>query len=365
MSGVQSTKRLSKNLKSLFVGILQYLLLTDGIEEFCGLLDASSTHIRSEGVVILRQGGGLCYSIEFGVEIHYHQVRIGVKRMILITRARRFKEEKRASRKDTWSPVLWAEIGESRLIGPELVQETTDKIILIKEKLKSVRDRQKSYDDNRSKPLEVKFWDEISLRRGYCDNRDLSRINEDFVKRLRSTYTFPYIFFISDHYIEPTEFEIQEMVIVVPTGLKRYKDPETRLRIKQTNRKCRIPIDLYPCRVEEKLIMRKSEGKWIMKKEMRMISKDGTIYEFPRYTSSKEEEEEEEKEEEEEEEKEESEKKGSKEASEMGSNSESSGYAASDNEVESDLESRARSEPKCKEMEDTCESGVRPKPDSS
>ncbi|GJR63907.1 putative reverse transcriptase domain-containing protein [Tanacetum coccineum] len=99
-----------------------------------------------------------------------------------------------------------------------------------------------------------------------------------------------------------------------------------------------------------------------MKKEMRMISKDGTISEFPGYTSSKEEKEEEE---EEEEEKEESEKKGSKEASEMGSNSESSVYAASDNEVESDLESTARSEPKCKEMEDTCESGIRPKPDSS
>ncbi|GKD84998.1 hypothetical protein Tco_1356152 [Tanacetum coccineum] len=41
---------------------------------------------------------------------------------------------------------------------------------------------------------------------------------------------------------------------------------------------------------------------------------------------------------------------------EMGSNFESSGYAASDNEVESDLESKARSETKCKEMEDTCES---------
>ncbi|GJT37613.1 hypothetical protein Tco_0937478 [Tanacetum coccineum] len=90
--------------------------------------------------------------------------------------------------------------------------------------------------------------------------------------------------------------------IVVPTGLKRYKDPETGLRIKRTNRKCRIPIDLYPCRVEEKLIMRKLEGKWIMKKEMRMISKDGTISEFPGYTSSKEEKEEEEEEEEEKEE---------------------------------------------------------------
>ncbi|GJS08622.1 putative reverse transcriptase domain-containing protein [Tanacetum coccineum] len=40
------------------------------------------------------------------------------------------------------SPVLWAEIGESSLIGPELVQETTDKVVLIKEKLKAARDRQ-------------------------------------------------------------------------------------------------------------------------------------------------------------------------------------------------------------------------------
>ncbi|GKB44877.1 hypothetical protein Tco_0889819, partial [Tanacetum coccineum] len=46
------------------------------------------------------------------------------------------------------SPVLWAEIRESRLIGPELVQETIDKVVLIKEKLKAARDRQKSYADN-------------------------------------------------------------------------------------------------------------------------------------------------------------------------------------------------------------------------
>ncbi|GKD91799.1 putative reverse transcriptase domain-containing protein, partial [Tanacetum coccineum] len=49
------------------------------------------------------------------------------------------------------SPVLWAKIGESGLIGPELVQETTDKVVLIKEKLKAVTDRQKSYTDNRRK----------------------------------------------------------------------------------------------------------------------------------------------------------------------------------------------------------------------
>ncbi|GKG04820.1 putative reverse transcriptase domain-containing protein, partial [Tanacetum coccineum] len=43
------------------------------------------------------------------------------------------------------SPVLWEEILESSLIGPELVQETTDKVVLLKEKLKAARDHQKSY----------------------------------------------------------------------------------------------------------------------------------------------------------------------------------------------------------------------------
>ncbi|GJT28879.1 hypothetical protein Tco_0909154 [Tanacetum coccineum] len=44
------------------------------------------------------------------------------------------------------------EVGESQLIRPEIVQETTDKIVQIKERLKTARDRQKSYADNRRKP---------------------------------------------------------------------------------------------------------------------------------------------------------------------------------------------------------------------
>ncbi|GJZ28850.1 reverse transcriptase domain-containing protein [Tanacetum coccineum] len=62
------------------------------------------------------------------------------------------------------SPVLWAEIGESRLIRPELVQETTDKVVLIKERLKAARDRQKSYADNRHKPLEFEVGDQVLLK---------------------------------------------------------------------------------------------------------------------------------------------------------------------------------------------------------
>ncbi|GJS01629.1 hypothetical protein Tco_0318137 [Tanacetum coccineum] len=56
-----------------------------------------------------------------------------------------------------------AVIRESSLIGPELVLETTDKVVLIKENLKSARDRQKSYVDFRRKPLEFEVGDRVLL----------------------------------------------------------------------------------------------------------------------------------------------------------------------------------------------------------
>ncbi|GJY95161.1 putative reverse transcriptase domain-containing protein [Tanacetum coccineum] len=64
----------------------------------------------------------------------------------------------------TKSPVLWAEIGESSLTGLELVQETTDKVVLVKEKPKAARDRQKSYVDYRRKPLEFEVGDRVLLK---------------------------------------------------------------------------------------------------------------------------------------------------------------------------------------------------------
>ncbi|GKA55735.1 reverse transcriptase domain-containing protein [Tanacetum coccineum] len=51
------------------------------------------------------------------------------------------------------SPIMWAEVGEGQLIGPELVQETTEKISQIKDRLKAAHDHQKSYADKRRKPL--------------------------------------------------------------------------------------------------------------------------------------------------------------------------------------------------------------------
>ncbi|GKB28504.1 putative reverse transcriptase domain-containing protein [Tanacetum coccineum] len=49
------------------------------------------------------------------------------------------------------SPVCWAEVGEAQLTGPELIQETTEKIVLIKQRIQAAQDRQKSYADLKAK----------------------------------------------------------------------------------------------------------------------------------------------------------------------------------------------------------------------
>ncbi|GJZ94292.1 putative reverse transcriptase domain-containing protein [Tanacetum coccineum] len=62
------------------------------------------------------------------------------------------------------SPVCWSEVRDSQLTDPELIRETTEKIVQIKNCLLTARSRQKSYDDRRSKPLEFKVEDMVLLK---------------------------------------------------------------------------------------------------------------------------------------------------------------------------------------------------------
>nr|GFB72362.1 putative reverse transcriptase domain-containing protein [Tanacetum cinerariifolium] len=62
------------------------------------------------------------------------------------------------------SPVCWAEVGESQLTGPELIQETTEKIVLIKQMMQAAQDRQKNYADRKQKPMEFEIRDRVMLK---------------------------------------------------------------------------------------------------------------------------------------------------------------------------------------------------------
>nr|GEV39917.1 putative reverse transcriptase domain-containing protein [Tanacetum cinerariifolium] len=62
------------------------------------------------------------------------------------------------------SSILWAEVEDCHLIGLELVQETTEKISQIKDRLKVARNLQKSYADKRRKPLDFSVGDYVLLK---------------------------------------------------------------------------------------------------------------------------------------------------------------------------------------------------------
>ncbi|GKC94590.1 putative reverse transcriptase domain-containing protein [Tanacetum coccineum] len=58
----------------------------------------------------------------------------------------------------------WAEVGEVQLTGPEIVQETTEKIVQIKQRIQAKRDRQKSYANLKHKPMEFQVGDSVMLK---------------------------------------------------------------------------------------------------------------------------------------------------------------------------------------------------------
>ncbi|GJW22865.1 putative reverse transcriptase domain-containing protein [Tanacetum coccineum] len=62
------------------------------------------------------------------------------------------------------SPICWAEVGEVQLTGPDMVQETTEKIVQIKQRMQAARDRQKSYADLKRKPMEFQVGFKVMLK---------------------------------------------------------------------------------------------------------------------------------------------------------------------------------------------------------
>ncbi|KAL0539845.1 hypothetical protein IC582_024066 [Cucumis melo] len=62
------------------------------------------------------------------------------------------------------SPVCWGEVGEQRLMGPELVQSTNEAIQKIRSRMHTAQSRQKSYADVRRKDLEFEVGDKMFLK---------------------------------------------------------------------------------------------------------------------------------------------------------------------------------------------------------
>nr|GEZ94721.1 putative reverse transcriptase domain-containing protein [Tanacetum cinerariifolium] len=65
--------------------------------------------------------------------------------------------------------IDFGKVGEAQLTGPKLIQETTEKIILIKQRIQAAQDQQKSYADLKQKPMEFEVGDMVMLKKCYAD----------------------------------------------------------------------------------------------------------------------------------------------------------------------------------------------------
>ncbi|XP_074569515.1 uncharacterized protein LOC141826166 [Curcuma longa] len=61
------------------------------------------------------------------------------------------------------SPVLWEEVGERQLLGPQSIQQDAELVRVIRRRMSEAQDRQKSYVDHRRRPLEFSVGDHVFL----------------------------------------------------------------------------------------------------------------------------------------------------------------------------------------------------------
>nr|GFC93552.1 putative reverse transcriptase domain-containing protein [Tanacetum cinerariifolium] len=61
------------------------------------------------------------------------------------------------------SPICGTEVGEAQILGPKLIQETTEKIIQINQGMQAAHDRKKNYADLKRKPMEFQVGYKVIL----------------------------------------------------------------------------------------------------------------------------------------------------------------------------------------------------------
>ena len=62
------------------------------------------------------------------------------------------------------TPLLWDEVGDRQLFGPDLIKESEQKVKLIRDRLKVAQSRQKRYADSKRKGTEYEVGDRVYLR---------------------------------------------------------------------------------------------------------------------------------------------------------------------------------------------------------
>nr|GFB49124.1 putative reverse transcriptase domain-containing protein [Tanacetum cinerariifolium] len=137
-------------------------------------------------------------------------------------------------------PLVGPKLGEAQIYGPELIQETIEKIVQIKQKMQAAHDRQKSYADLKRKPMEfqVGYVGPFKVLERVRDvsykldlPEELSRVHNTFhVSNLKKCHADEPLAVPLDglHFDEKLHF-VEESVEIVDHEVKRLKQSQIPL----------------------------------------------------------------------------------------------------------------------------------------
>ncbi|GKA33823.1 putative reverse transcriptase domain-containing protein [Tanacetum coccineum] len=147
------------------------------------------------------------------------------------------------------SPICWAEVGVVQLTGPEVVHETTEKIVQIKSRIQAARDRQKSYTDVRRKPLEFQVGDKVMLKvspwkevirfgkRGKLNPRVHSTFHVSNLKKCLSDESL--VIPLDEIHIDDKLHFIEEPVQIMDREVKQLKQSRIHIiKVRWNSRRC-------------------------------------------------------------------------------------------------------------------------------
>nr|GEX94738.1 putative reverse transcriptase domain-containing protein [Tanacetum cinerariifolium] len=130
------------------------LALPEGSEDFVVYYDVSH---KGLGAVLMQREKVIAYaSRQLKVRALVMTIDLNIPKQILEAQIKALKPEN-LEKEDVG-------VGEAQLTGPELIQETTKKIVLIKQRIQAAQDQQKSYADLKRKPMEFEIGDRVMLK---------------------------------------------------------------------------------------------------------------------------------------------------------------------------------------------------------
>ncbi|GJX33242.1 putative reverse transcriptase domain-containing protein [Tanacetum coccineum] len=126
------------------------------------------------------------------------------------------------------SPVCWSEVGQVQLTGPDLVRETSEKIIQIKQRMQTALDRQKSYADKKRKSMDFQVGDKVMLKvspwKRVVHFRKRGKLNPRYVGPFKVCYSDdPLTVPLDGLHIDDQLHFVEEPVEIVDREIKRLK----------------------------------------------------------------------------------------------------------------------------------------------